>query len=78
MWGYLVPVTPNAGDALVLRQRKACPVPTPSARRTSGKERVSKREYRKQEEDYEQRKVTEGYTAGGYLIGRHPECGTLI
>lgn len=29
----------------------------------------------KQEEEYEQAKAEQGTPAGGYLIGRHPECG---
>lgn len=41
----------------------------------SGKEKVSKHEYEKQENDYEKEKAEHGITAGGYLIGRHRECG---
>jgi serine/threonine-protein kinase Chk2 len=39
---------------------------------------VSSKEYERQEEEYETEKVNHGVTAGGYLIGRHPECGRLI
>ncbi len=36
----------------------------------SGKEK----DYGKEEEAYEQTKL-KGVASGGYLIGRHPECG---
>lgn len=32
----------------------------------------------KQEEKYEEKKQHDGIPAGGYLIGRHPECGTSL
>lgn len=31
--------------------------------------------YQEEEESYEQNKLTMGWPAGGYLIGRHIECG---
>lgn len=75
VWGYLVPLDTRSGDVLVLRRRSACPVPSSKVGTTSGKERVAKNKYKKQEEGYEQEKIEHGVTAGGYLIGRHPECG---
>jgi serine/threonine-protein kinase Chk2 len=78
VWGYLVPLDYRSGEPLVLRRRTACPVPQSKVGRTSGKERVSSKEYERQEEEYETEKVNHGVTAGGYLIGRHPECGRLI
>ncbi|KAF2655402.1 Pkinase-domain-containing protein [Lophiostoma macrostomum CBS 122681] len=74
VWGYLVPLDYGSGDPLVLRRRTACPVPSSLVGKTSGKERVSTKEYERQEEKYESEKVKNGVTAGGYLIGRHPEC----
>ncbi|KAK4977448.1 hypothetical protein LTR28_006848, partial [Elasticomyces elasticus] len=77
VWGYLVPVD-NGMDTLVLRRRGACPVPQTRVNRTDGRQRVDKKEYRKQEEEYEEEKATDGVPAGGYLIGRHPECDRII
>lgn len=77
VWGYLVPMDDHSGDVLVLRRREACPVPANIVGKTSGKETVSRGEYKKQEEKYEREKQENGVPAGGYLIGRHRECGTL-
>jgi serine/threonine-protein kinase CHEK2 len=60
---------------MVLRRRAACPVPADIVGRTSGQDKVSKHTYEKQEEDYEKNKIENGVTSGGYLLGRHPECG---
>lgn len=77
MWGYLVPLDGQSGDVLVLRRREACPVPESIVGPKSGTEKVSKHEYKDQEEHYEKEKAQKGVTAGGYLIGRHRECGEL-
>ncbi|KAK3076350.1 hypothetical protein LTS18_013249, partial [Coniosporium uncinatum] len=74
VWGYLVPSGGAAIEPLVLRRRAACPVPPNRTGQTDGKKKVSKNHYKKQEEDYEKEKVKAGVVAGGYLIGRHPEC----
>lgn len=74
VWGYLVPVD-GVTEPLVLRKRAACPVPATKVGKTDGKQRTSKKEYQKQEDEYEVDKATKGVPAGGYLIGRHPECG---
>lgn len=75
VWGYLVPLDDRSGDPLVLRKRAACPAPSAEVGKITGKERVSKTEYTGQEEKYETKKMEEGVAAGGYLVGRHPECG---
>jgi serine/threonine-protein kinase Chk2 len=62
---------------MVLRQREACPVPENRIGPKTGTEKVSKYEYKNQEEGYEREKAEKGVTAGGYLIGRHRECGEL-
>ena len=77
VWGYLVPLDSKSGDTLVLRKRSACPAPLGKNGKITGRERVDRRTYERQEEEYENRKV-ESVTAGGYLIGRHPECGTFF
>lgn len=75
VWGYLVPLDAQSGDVLVLRRRSACPVSSDKLGNTSGSEKVPAKQFKKQEEDYEQEKTDHGVTSGGYLIGRHPECG---
>jgi serine/threonine-protein kinase Chk2 len=65
----------DASKVMVLRRREACPVPTTIVGRTTGREKVPKGEYKAQEEEYEKEKRENGVTAGGYLIGRHRECG---
>lgn len=77
VWGYLVPLD-GVSEPLVLRRRAACPVPQTIVGRTDGKSSVPRDEYLKQEESYEKEKSNKGVPAGGYLIGRHPECGMLV
>jgi serine/threonine-protein kinase Chk2 len=78
VWGYLVPMDARGGDVLVLRRRQACPVPTTLVGKTNGKDSVPKTEFKEQEENYENEKQEHGVPAGGYLIGRHRECGKLL
>ena len=82
VWGYLIPLDAQFGDTLVLRKRTACPAPTPeddfgkgSMKRGQGK--TPSKHYKEQEEVYEETKRRKGFPAGGYLVGRHPECGTF-
>lgn len=77
VWGYLIPLdgAVNRSDALVLRRRAACPVPSTRVGKTDGKHKVNPSTYKAQEEGYEKEKAEKGLPAGGYLIGRHPECG---
>lgn len=77
VWGYLVPFDDPSGDVLVLHRRSLCPVPGSTVGRTTGTEKVSSEKYKKDEEQYEEAKATKGVPAGGYLIGRHPECGKM-
>lgn len=78
VWGYLVPLDADSGDVMVLRRREACPVPESVVGPKTGTEKVATHEYEKQEEHYEKEKQEKGVTAGGYLIGRHRECGELL
>lgn len=77
VWGYLVPLDSKSGDTLVLRRRNACPAPLASTGKITGRERVGRKTFERQEEEYENRKA-EGVTSGGYLIGRHPECDRVL
>ncbi|EME80151.1 uncharacterized protein MYCFIDRAFT_216120 [Pseudocercospora fijiensis CIRAD86] len=77
VWGYLVPAE-GFGAALPLRKRAACPVPLHSTGKPNGRQKVPKKHWEKQEEHYEQEKDANGIPAGGYLIGRHPECDQKV
>ena len=77
VWGYLLPVDERLGSPLVLKQRFACPNPSKRTGGADGQQRVRRDEYEKREEEYEERKL-EDAPSGGYLIGRHPECGKLL
>ncbi len=81
VWGYLVPVDPVFGERLVCRARAACPAPYPSSRfgkGTKNREKIQTVNYIDEEKQYEAEKRSSGFPAGGYLIGRHLECGTQI
>ena len=83
VWGYIVPLDSIGGDPLVCRARAACPAPYPEGgfgrgtkeRARGGCARKPNKSYNAEEWDYERNKRTMGFPAGGYLIGRHPECG---
>ncbi|KAI9714054.1 MAG: hypothetical protein M1812_006501 [Candelaria pacifica] len=82
VWGYLLPLDSKFGATLVLKRRTACPVPSrdgfgkgSGSRNGGGASEGNKLE--KEEEDFEQSKE-KGIPAGGYLIGRHPECDRVL
>jgi serine/threonine-protein kinase CHEK2 len=75
VWGYLVPMDQFSGDVMVLRRREACPVPDNDVGTATGTEKVHPSEWKGEEEKYEAKKIEKGVTSGGYLIGRHRECG---
>lgn len=66
------------GKSLVLKKRTACPMPD---MQNFGKDDVNSKngkgkDFAAEEDAYEQTKF-KGIASGGYLIGRHPECGRL-
>jgi len=76
VWGYLLPLdTKYGGRCVVLRKRGACPIPNTVSEAVSlnGKAK-GKRALLQEEESFESSRVS-GLPSGGYLIGRHPECG---
>lgn len=74
VWGYLLDNF-RGGDTLVLKHRRACPGPNIGQGKTAARS-VSKDRYLNEENEYEDTKVDGGKaSSGGYLIGRHPECG---
>lgn len=75
VWGYLLPLDQKYGKSLVLKKRNACPLPEKLP--NFGKDGLKKgKDFAKEEDAYEQTKF-KGIASGGYLIGRHPECGKL-
>ena len=79
VWGYLFPMdSRHGGRCVVLKKRTSCngadtvaQALPPAARK--GAKRGPKALIQ-QEESFEQQKAN-GMPSGGYLIGRHPECG---
>ena len=82
VWGYLVPIDSVFGETLVLRKRVSCPAPYPGQDFGKGTRKRGKgagdTDYGKEEVDYEANKRAFGFPSGGYLIGRHPECGKIM
>ncbi|KAL8717989.1 MAG: hypothetical protein Q9225_004832 [Loekoesia sp. 1 TL-2023] len=83
VWGYLVPIDEVFGNTLMLKKRTACPAPYPAQSFGQGSESRAKGQckntnYNDEEKEYEKTKREMGWPAGGYLIGRHPECDRVI
>ena len=71
VWGYLFPLdTQYGGRCLVMKKRPACSSPSQPAQATAGKALMSPK-------DNGASPKTKCSSSGGYLIGRHPECGKL-
>lgn len=80
VWGYLVPLDNVFGETIVCRARAACPAPYPNSdfgkgTTKRGKGQIGELSYGDEEMSYEKDKRVLGFPSGGYLIGRHPECG---
>jgi serine/threonine-protein kinase CHEK2 len=76
VWGYLLPLdTRYGGRCLVMKKRGACPLPDTVGATTPEVPKKGRNVGLKEEKRYEE-KLTGGLPSGGYLIGRHPECGT--
>ncbi|TKW59337.1 hypothetical protein CTA1_7102 [Colletotrichum tanaceti] len=76
VWGYLFPLDTKYGKVVVMKKRAACPLPdtVEAAKDLKAKDHKGKSALQREEEAYERTKV-KGVASGGYLIGRHPECG---
>lgn len=66
--------TVYGGKCVVMRKRAACPLPYAMDEDVQKKKGKSKKGPKEQELCFEESKVF-GVPSGGYLIGRHPECG---
>lgn len=67
VWGYLIPLDDKVRTALVLRERDSCEGP----RSNVAKPKCDKDEQGKKTGNGRKN----GHSPGGYLVGRHPECG---
>ena len=73
VWGYLFPLdTRYGGRCVVMRKRAACPIP--NTVEDIVPKRKGKKALEEEEAELDKAKIV-GIPAGGYLIGRHPECG---
>lgn len=79
-WGFLAPIDPNVGHRMVMKRRAFCPAPTKpleiSRSLNDNRKHHKSDALVKDEEKYENDKQADdsAFPAGGYLIGRHPEC----
>ena len=75
-------MNPAQGQCLTLKKRSFCPAPIKPLEIGKSTVKSSKRQKKdtlvKAEEAYEQEKMSAGFPAGGYLIGRHPECDLIV
>jgi serine/threonine-protein kinase CHEK2 len=77
VWGYLLPLdTRYGGRCVVLKKRTACPLQESVSDAVGAADVKGKSPLRQQEEAFERTKI-KGIASGGYLIGRHIECGTF-
>ena len=80
-WGYLLPLDERFGKKLTMKKRPSCPAPPTTLEISTGENKVQSRataNLAKGEEIYEKTKREVGYPAGGYLVGRHPECDVVV
>lgn len=79
-WGYLFPMS-DVGYRLSMKRRAFCPAPIKPleiGRSTVKSKKRGKKELNEAEEVYEEEKQETGFPAGGYLVGRHPECDMVL
>ncbi|KAK4936368.1 serine/threonine protein kinase [Elasticomyces elasticus] len=79
-WGYLFPLK-ETGHRLIMKRRAFCPAPSNPleiSRTTVKSKKKGKKQLEEDEVQYEEDKRIEGFPAGGYLIGRHPECDMVL
>lgn len=62
VWGYLLPLDDKVNGAFVLKHRNGC-----SAQNEQSQDKPAKKS--------DSRKSANSRPPGGYLVGRHPECG---
>lgn len=65
VWGYLIPLDDSMSNAFVLKQRDSYTERDGSGQESAGKKSQTRKQWNRQ-------------APGGYLIGRHPECGQYL
>lgn len=76
VWGYLFPLDIKyGGQCIVLKKRSTCPHPSDVADAVDSKKSTKNRQSATEQEESWDKSRTKGVPSGGYLIGRHPECG---
>lgn len=76
VWGYLIPLDDKSGNALVMKKRNSCESGScaqTTREATSSPSRSSKKQPKTSKKTESTK--SSAYPPGGYLIGRHPECG---
>lgn len=77
VWGYLIPLDARFGNALVLKKRDTCSLPASEVISHRNGASRTKRRRRNDGLGRAKGKAAGQDTPGGYLIGRHSECGKL-
>jgi serine/threonine-protein kinase Chk2 len=75
VWGYLIPLDARFGSALVLKKRDTCISPASQAINHRNGTSKTKRHRRNDTLGRAKESITVQDSPGGYLIGRHSECG---
>jgi serine/threonine-protein kinase CHEK2 len=73
VWGYLVPLDDKFSHTLVLKRRTCCPSLFPKGDSSKGNGDGENAKQKGNQHAHDEK--ANGTPAGGYLIGRHPECG---
>jgi serine/threonine-protein kinase Chk2 len=76
VWGYLIPLDDKHSSALVLRKRTGCE-PAEPGKKSDVIKTVLKNSLKTPSNSTPMTKGSPILPPGGYLIGRHPECGML-
>lgn len=76
VWGYLLPLDHKFGEPLVLKRRdNFCSVESMRKSRKSALAKQRENRTRKTSKTHSKHVSDQQSHPGGYLIGRHPECG---
>lgn len=73
VWGYLIPLDDKVRDALVLRKRHSC-----DARKNGDSKAQPSKESQHSQDKSPISRQRPNRSPGGYLVGRHPECGRCL
>lgn len=73
VWGYLIPLDDKVRDALVLKKRHSC-----DARKNGDLKTQPSKESQNSQAKSPISRQRSNRPPGGYLVGRHPECGGCL